>query len=132
MVFCYLGSFCNEFILFRDKTPCGLGLGTVLASIGFGNRFFIILYLPEIAFPEQQDRVSAKGFMFGYAGSLILLGFNLTMVMMPEWYGISDGSLPAIFFFIGWHCGLVLHKLLLSSNIYKESEKDYIFKGLRA
>jgi UMF1 family MFS transporter len=39
----------------------------------------------------------AKGFMFGYAGSLILLGFNLTMVMMPEWYGISDGSLPAVF-----------------------------------
>jgi hypothetical protein len=37
--------------------------------------------------------------MFGYAGSLILLGFNLTMVMMPEWYGISDGSLPAISFF---------------------------------
>jgi UMF1 family MFS transporter len=58
-------------------------------------------YLPEIAFPEQQDRVSAKGFMF--AGSLILLGFNLTMGMMPEWYGISDGSLPAYFFFIGWH-----------------------------
>jgi UMF1 family MFS transporter len=23
------------------------------------------------------------------------MGFNLTMVMMPEWYGISDGSLPA-------------------------------------
>jgi UMF1 family MFS transporter len=38
--------------------------------------------------------------MFGYAGSLILLGFNLTMVMMPEWYGISDGSLPAYFFFL--------------------------------
>jgi UMF1 family MFS transporter len=41
--------------------------------------------------------------MFGYAGSLILLGFNLTMVMMPEWYGISDGSLPARISFIGWH-----------------------------
>jgi UMF1 family MFS transporter len=40
--------------------------------------------------------------MFGYAGSLILL-FNLTMVMMPEWYGISDGSLPARISFIGWH-----------------------------
>jgi UMF1 family MFS transporter len=73
--------------------------------------------------------------MFGYAGSLILLGFNLTMVMMPEWYGISDGSLPArIFFYRLASGGLVLHKLLLSpsNNIFhKESEKDYIFKGLR-
>jgi UMF1 family MFS transporter len=49
-------------------------LGTVLASIGFwGSIVFYNSYLPEIAFPEQQDRVSAKGFMFGYAGSLILL-----------------------------------------------------------
>jgi UMF1 family MFS transporter len=68
-----------------------------------GKYRFFNSYLPEIAFPEQQDRVSAKGFMFGYAGSLILLGFNLTMVMMPEWYGISDGSLPARISFIGWH-----------------------------
>jgi UMF1 family MFS transporter len=52
-----------------------------------------------LLFPEQQDRVSAKGLcLFGYAGSLILLAFNLTMVMMPEWYGISDGSLPRISF----------------------------------
>jgi UMF1 family MFS transporter len=91
-------------------------------------------YLPEIAFPEQQDRVSAKGFMF--AGSLILLGFNLTMVMMPEWYGISDGSLPAYFFFYRLASGgLVLHKLLLSPShniFHKESEKDYILKDQRA
>jgi UMF1 family MFS transporter len=70
--------------------------------------------------------------MFCYAGSLILLGFNLTMVMMPEWYGISDGSLPArIFFYRLASGGLVLHKLLLSpsNNIFhKESEKDYILK----
>jgi UMF1 family MFS transporter len=38
-----------------------------------GKYRFYNSYLPEIAFPEQQDRVSAKGFMFGYAGSLILL-----------------------------------------------------------
>jgi hypothetical protein len=38
--------------------------------------------------------------MFGWLFNFI---FNLTMVMMPEWYGISDGSLPVVFFFIGWH-----------------------------
>jgi MFS-type transporter involved in bile tolerance (Atg22 family) len=29
-----------------------------------GSIVFYNSYLPEIAFPEQQDRVSAKGFMF--------------------------------------------------------------------
>jgi UMF1 family MFS transporter len=58
------------------------------------------------------------------------IGFNLTMVMMPEWYGISDGSLPAYFFFIGWHlvdwfCTNYFYHL--PNNIFhKESEKDYI------
>jgi hypothetical protein len=27
-IFCYLGHFSDEFILLRDKTPCGLSLGT--------------------------------------------------------------------------------------------------------
>jgi UMF1 family MFS transporter len=45
-------------------------------------------------FPEQQDHASLCS---GYAGSLILWD-NLTMVMMPEWYGISDG--PIVYFFL--------------------------------
>jgi hypothetical protein len=41
------------------------------------------------------------------------------MVMMPEWYGISDGSLPArISFYRLASGGLVLHKLLLSPSQY--------------
>jgi UMF1 family MFS transporter len=45
-------------------------------------------YLPDIAYPEQQDRVSAKGFSIGYIGSVILLLLNLGMVMRPHWFGI--------------------------------------------
>jgi UMF1 family MFS transporter len=32
--------------------------------------------------------------MFGYFGSLILFSFSLTMVLKPEWFGITDSSLP--------------------------------------
>jgi UMF1 family MFS transporter len=72
--------------------------------------------------------------MFGYAGSLILLGFNLTMVMMPEWYGISDGSLPARISFLSvgiWWIGFAQITFITFNIFHKESEKDYIFKGLR-
>jgi hypothetical protein len=50
-----------------------------------------------------------------------ILYWLLTMVMMPEWYGISDSSLPARISFLHRLVfgGLVLHKLLLSpSNIF--------------
>jgi UMF1 family MFS transporter len=56
------------------------------------------------------------------------------MVMMPEWYGISDGSLPArIFLSVGiWWIGFAQITFITFHNIFhKESEKDYIFKGLR-
>lgn len=46
-------------------------------------------YLPDIAYKDQQDRVSAKGFSLGYIGSVLLLLVNLAMVMRPEWFGIT-------------------------------------------
>jgi UMF1 family MFS transporter len=53
------------------------------ASLVFYNS-----YLPDIAFKEQQDKLSAKGYAMGYIGSVILLLFNLAMVMSPESFGI--------------------------------------------
>ncbi|NKI31907.1 MFS transporter [Croceivirga thetidis] len=47
-------------------------------------------YLPDIAYPEQQDKLSAKGFSLGYVGSVLLLIFNLIMVMKPELFGLVD------------------------------------------
>jgi UMF1 family MFS transporter len=137
--FCYLGSISvMGLFFFKGQDTLWIGiLGTILASIGFwGSIVFYNSYLPEIAFPEQYDRVSAKGFMYGYIGSILLLAFNLTMVMMPEWYGITDSSLPARISFLTvgiWWIGfaqLTFH--YLPNNVYhKKPEKDFIFKGLR-
>lgn len=137
--FCYLGSLSvMSLFFFKGQDTLWIGiLGTVLASIGFwGSIVFYNSYLPEIAFPEQHDRVSAKGFMLGYAGSLILLAFNLTMVMMPEMYGISDASLPARISFLSvgiWWIGFaqVTFHYLPNNVFHKKTEKDYIFKGFR-
>jgi UMF1 family MFS transporter len=123
---------------FKGQDTLWIGiLGTILASIGFwGSIVFYNSYLPEIAYPEQHDRVSAKGFMFGYTGSLILLVFNLTMVMMPEWFGITDSSLPARISFLSvgiWWVGFAqVTFYYLPNNVFrKKPEKDFIFKGLR-
>ncbi|WP_434035945.1 MFS transporter [Formosa sp. 4Alg 33] len=61
-----------------------------LGLIGYwGSLVFYNSYLPDIAFPEQQDRISAKGFSLGYVGSVLLLIVNLAMVMKPALFGIT-------------------------------------------
>lgn len=137
--FCYLGSLSVMSLFFFTGVE-NLWIGiifTILASIGFwGSIVFYNSYLPEIAYPEQQDRVSAKGFMFGYTGSVLLLAFNLVMVMKPDLFGISDASLPAriSFLMVGlWWMGFAQVTFYhLPNNVFlKKPEKDFIFKGFK-
>jgi UMF1 family MFS transporter len=55
----------------------------------WGSLVFYNSYLPDIAFEEQQDAASAKGFSLGYIGSVLLLLLNLGMVMFPEVFGFD-------------------------------------------
>ena len=137
--FCLLGSLSVMLLyFFTGKENVWIGLiFTILASIGFwGSIVFYNAYLPEVAAPEDQDRVSAKGFMLGYIGSVLLLAFNLSMVMKPEIYGITDTTLPAriSFLMVGiWWLGFAQFTFSrLPDNPFKRKpEKDYIFKGFR-
>ena len=87
--FCYLGSSSCALMYFFTQQSLGLGIILViLACIGFsGSTVFYNAYLPEIAEPKLQDYVSAKGFGMGYLGSVILMGIDLSMFLMPQWYG---------------------------------------------
>lgn len=137
--FCYLGSFSViALYFFKDNDTLWIGiLATIFASIGFwASVVFYNSYLPEVAFPDQYDRVSAKGFMYGYFGSVFLLTFNLTMVMKPELFGITDPTLPARISFLSvgiWWMGFAQITFYhLPNNVFnKKPRKDYIFKGLR-
>ncbi len=82
-LFCYMGSISCMLLYFFSLDNIVLGLFIyMLALIGFwGSLVFYNSYLPDIAYVEQQDRISAKGFGMGYIGSVILLILNLIMVM---------------------------------------------------
>ncbi|MFN2262182.1 MAG: MFS transporter [Psychroflexus sp.] len=69
--------------------------------IGFwGSIVFYNSYLPDIAFKNQQDRASAKGFSLGYIGSVILLLICLTMILFYENFGFESEALPTRISFI--------------------------------
>lgn len=86
--FCYMGSLGCSGLYFFNGANVWLGvLCFILASMGFvGSLVFYNAYLPEIAAPEDQDRVSAKGFTFGYIGSVILqiIGFVLVLTIKSD------------------------------------------------
>ena len=83
--FCYVGSAGCIGLYWFDITPDKIHISLLFYFMGligyWGSLVFYNSYLPDIAFPEQQDRVSAQGFSLGYIGSVILLIVNLVMVM---------------------------------------------------
>jgi UMF1 family MFS transporter len=92
--FCLLGtmSCCCMYFFTPDNPQLGIVL-FVLASIGYGGSLvFYNAYLPEIAAVEDQDHVSAKGFAYGYIGSVLLLLFCLIMVTKHDAFGISSST----------------------------------------
>lgn len=91
-IFNYIGALACIGLYFFDLNNIGLGLTFYFFGlIGFwGSLVFYNSYLPDIAFLEQQDKISAKGYSLGYIGSVLLLLVNLGMVMFPNTFGISD------------------------------------------
>ncbi|RYC51554.1 MFS transporter [Flagellimonas olearia] len=92
--FCYLGALSCIGLYWFSLENIYFGLVCYFFGlVGFWVSFAINnSYLPDIAFPEQQDGISAKGFSLGYVGSVILLIFNLAMVMQPDVFGITDNG----------------------------------------
>jgi UMF1 family MFS transporter len=90
--FCYVGSAgCVGLYWFSlDRIHLSL-LFYFMGLIGYwGSLVYYNSYLPDIAYEEQQDRISAKGFSLGYIGSVLLLVLNLAMVMYANVFFIKD------------------------------------------
>ena len=89
--FCYLGVLSCMGLYWFNLENIYIGLVFYfLGLIGYwGSLVFYNSYLPDIAFVEQQDKISAKGYAMGYIGSVILLIINLAMIMKPKFFGIT-------------------------------------------
>jgi UMF1 family MFS transporter len=139
--FAWLGSIsCMGLSLFTGPNlEYGIAC-SVLASIGYGGSLvFYNAYLPEIATPDQHDRVSAKGYALGYAGSVLLMIVNLLMVQKPSMFGFpldaqgSAGTLPSriVFVTVGlWWIGFAHYTFAhLPKSHAKRSDEHIIKKG---
>jgi MFS transporter, UMF1 family len=101
--FTLIGATACGALFFFDKNHIELGvIAFALGTIGYGGSIvFYNSFLPVIAEPEDQDRISARGYSMGYLGGVVLLLFNLLMIMKPDLFGIAaDSSLPARISFV--------------------------------
>lgn len=98
--FCTMGSIgcCSLYFFDGGSIMFGL-LGMLIACVGFwGAWVFYNAYLPEIAAEEDRDRISAKGFIMGYVGSVLLQLVCFVLVLKPELFGITGGKASQISF----------------------------------
>lgn len=132
--FCTMGSIACTALFFYNSSNLAYGLGCmIIACVGYwGSLVFYNSFLPEIAAPADQDRVSARGFAMGYIGSVILQIICFVFVLMPDAFGITTGKASQIsFLLVGiwwWGFGqLALSRLPKTTPAGNPNAKGSIF-----
>jgi UMF1 family MFS transporter len=136
--FCTMGSLACASLYFFDSNHIMGGLfSVIIACVGFwGSLVFYNSYLPEIASPADRDRISAKGFMMGYIGSVLLQIICFVFVLKPELFGITVGKASQISFLLvgvwwvsfGW---LSISRLPKSHGVKGAHSKNLFTQGYK-
>jgi UMF1 family MFS transporter len=109
--FTYVGSMaCIAMFWFKGDQQPSVGLGVaclMVATLGYvGSTVFYNSYLPEIAAPEDRDRISARGYSMGYIGSVILQAVGFGLVLYFDGHGDKSSGPLYTFFLAGlWWMG---------------------------
>ncbi len=100
--FTWLGALSCGCLFFFKLSSLEFGIICfALAAIGYTGGFvFYNSYLPEIATVDMQDKVSAKGFTYGYVGSVILQIICFVFVLFPKVFGLTASSSAQLSFLL--------------------------------
>ncbi|MES2765876.1 MAG: MFS transporter [Bacteroidota bacterium] len=98
--FAYIGSFATMAMFFLKGDNYALGaILFLIANISFGaSVVFSNAFLPELAAPEDTDKVSANGWAVGYLGGGLLLAVNLAFFSNAEKLGFTTGEAVRVCF----------------------------------
>jgi MFS transporter, UMF1 family len=127
---------CISLVFFRGMDTLWVGIvGFIVATIGFaGGIVFYNSFLPQIATEDQYDAVSAKGFSYGFIGSVILLITNLIVIQNYSAFGFAESgdAVPVAFVMVGlWWIGFAQIPLrrLPADNTNAVSDPNMIARG---
>lgn len=103
--FCYLGAFSCIGLYWFTSENILLGISCFyFGLLGFwGSLVYYNSYLVDIAYTEQHDNLSAKGFSLGYVGSVLLLLICLGYIFFsPKEEQLQAMKLSFVFTGIWW------------------------------
>jgi UMF1 family MFS transporter len=109
--FCTLGALACSGLYFFEPEYFSVGIICMMvAAFGFySSLVFYNSYLPEIASEADRDRVSAKGFTFGYIGSVLMQMIGFALVLFWEkipFFNSAGDAVRLTFLLVGiWWIG---------------------------
>jgi len=120
-LFCYIAVTANCLLFFiKDGLYLWGGLLFIVANVCFGASIvFYNAFLPEITTEDQSDKVSSRGYAYGYLGGGLLLALNLLLVLGASHLGISTGLAVRLSFLsagLWWGGFAVITFLLLKTR----------------
>jgi UMF1 family MFS transporter len=94
MLFAYIGALSTMALyLVQGSAYLVGGLLFVVANLSFGASVVVYnAFLPEIAEPDERDRVSSRAWALGYLGGGLLLAANLALFSAHDSLGLSAGQ----------------------------------------
>ena len=136
--FTFLGAFsCISLFAFTGSNLVYGLVFAALAVIGYsGSLVYYNSFLPIIASKDRHDRLSARGFAWGYAGSVILLILCLVMINKYEYFGFAKvlDALRFSFLIVGfWWVGIsqIAFYYLKDNPCLEKKPNHSLLKGFR-
>jgi UMF1 family MFS transporter len=137
ILFTTLGSLaCSSLYFFDGMQNLIFGIvAFILASACHaGSLVFYDAYLSELVPPKRSDKLSAKGYAYGYIGSVILLIFNIIIIQKPELLNLPDvkSATKLAFLTVGlWWFGFSQFSFFyLPKDVPKKSKSFSIADGI--
>ncbi len=137
-LFTAIGAISCMGMYFFTESSLEWGIACVIfASLGYSSSLvFYDAYLPEIVHEDRTDRVSARGYSFGYGGSALMLIISLILIMNYDTFGFPNEGIATrtVFLLVGvWWVGFAqIPFRRLPDNIYnRKPTGDILLNGYK-
>jgi UMF1 family MFS transporter len=102
------------------------------ANLGFaGGNIFYDALLPDVARPDDVDRVSARGYALGYLGGGLLLLVNVVWLVWPHWFMTRDREFALRASFVSVALWWLIFALPLFRHVSESGQSSQLYSSER-